>query len=495
MNKYEAKYISKPNADDIATIKEELCTEEASTNWEDYYWGAKCISDYDTEDFEPVMLSGILNNSMKYGLTYKANHEYYLDTIKKLAGVYALMGRFELTLNCLNSVLELDENAPDWVFHDLVSAQNRTRAIKKNLKNPKMFLSDLSHNDEGSADVVKKQTNIFKEFLAAAVVYLADHSDAQVDVDSIKKAAEEYGLLDTPEWNAFASAVNGEISTEIRERIDTDVKTDENKTDEIRRPLVISLFSEKAPEDLPEKVIEKPKDEPQEEEVKQEEDKTEELAKKLKDKQAELDAKDKELKAAQKDSEDQLKKALEELEETKKQLQKKENENQELREKLENGEDEDPLVKDNKVAEILGRYKSYEVITTGKLVKWLKRYLSYYNDWWERRVIGCLKPEQVFKAQEGHYTTLEEFDLAALLRVLVKNWNLFKQQVWLTDDDKECAENMFDVRNDLAHSKTVSDVKGWVGNLKKMAAFLSVLNANTESKAVAKYADIVSKME
>lgn len=491
MNKYEDKYNAKPSEDDIIAIKEALCADEASTNWEDYYWGSKCISEYDTEDFNPAILSGILNNSLKYGLTYKVNHEYYLDTIKKLAGVYALMGRYELTLNCLNSVLELDDSAPDWVFHDLVSAQNRTRAIKKNLKNPKMFLSDLAHNDEGSANVVKKQTNIFKEFLAAAVVYLADHADAQVDLDSIEKAADGYGLLDTTEWKAFIKAANGDISSEIRERIETDVKTYESKTDEIRRPLVISLFAEKSPEDLPEKPIEDVHDKPEE----HDEDKTEELTKQLEDKQAELDAKDKELKETQKDNEEQLKKALEELEAAKTQLQNKEVENKELREKLEK-DDNDQLIEDDRVAKILGRYKSYEVITTRKLVRWLKRFLPYYNDWWEKRVISNLSPEQVLKAQEGHFSTLEDFDLAALLRVFIRNWNLFRQQIWLTDDDKECTIKMFGVRNDLAHSNTVKEVKTWVvGNLRIMADFLLVLNANTESKAVAKYADIVSEME
>lgn len=492
MNKYENIYISKPGEDEISTIKEELCASESSTNWEDYYWGAKCISEYDTGDFDPALLSGILNRSMKYGLTYKTNHEYYLDTLKKLAGVYSLMGRFELALNCLSSVLEMDENAPDWVFHDLVSAQNRTRAIKKNLRNPKMFLSDLSHNDDNSTEVTKKQKNIFKEFLAAAVVYLADNADAQVDFEQISDAATGYGLVDTPEWDAFAKAVDGDVSSEIRNRIETDVKADEEKQDEIRRPLVITLFPEKNPEADPENSPEAP-----EEHIESEvhDDKTEELTKKLEDKQAELDAKDEELKASQKEA-DQLKKNLEWLEEAKKQLKAKEDENRELREKLENSETNDPLLKDNIVADVLGKYKSYEVITTGKLVKWLKRYLSYYNDWWEKRVMSCLSPEQVLKAQEGHYTTLEEFDLAALLRVLVRNWNLFKQQVWLTDDDRECAVKMFDVRNDLAHSKTISDVKGWaVDNLRKMADFLAVLNANTESKEVAKYADKVSKME
>ncbi|WP_022778296.1 Swt1 family HEPN domain-containing protein [Butyrivibrio sp. AE3009] len=558
MNKYEGIYSNTPSEADIAVVKKELYDNPSSTSWEDYYWGAKCISEYDKDDFNPTLLSSILNNSLKYGLTYRLNQEYYLDVIKKLAGVYSLLGRYELTLNCLNSVLELDDNAPDWVFHDLVSAQNRTRAIKRNLKNPKMFLADLSRNDENSLEVKRKQTNIFKEFLAAGVVYLSDNPTAEVGMDAIKEAAIGYGLADSSEWTTFVNATNGNFSSEIKEVIkneikpDTAIKTEPAKQEEVKRPLVISLFPE--PEETTQdtkyedllKKLEKMQAEldQKNEELKKAGSTVEQLTQANRELQAsvekfnndiseydnELEEKRKEIKeleqalvSASGDSsekkvleeriavaqdeksklteqiaavKDALKESEEKLQSTGEQLKNSIEENRSLKAKLDSTGAESQIFADYKAAVILGKCKTFEYITAKKLARWLHKYLKNFNDWWERRVICNLSNDQALRAQDGHYTSLEEFDLAALLRICSRNWNLFKQYIFLADSEWQCMSDMFDVRNGIAHFNVAPMQKDVVvGYLQTMSEFLVILNANTESKEVEKYAREVSKME
>lgn len=270
MGKYEKLYESGASEADVEKIKKDFAEKSGITAWEDYYWAVKCIVKYDTDDFNPQLMSTMINNSLKYGLTYKTNKKLYLDAIKMLASIYALVGRYELVLNCLNSVIELDDNAPDWVFHDLVSAQNRTRSIKKNLKRPAMFLSDLSRNDGNKPETAKKQTNIFKEFLAAGIIYIAENPKAIVDIEPIANAARKYGLIDTKEWIVFANACEGNVPEKIKNRAEQIVQEEElDRQSEVRakepekemqvksRPLVISLFSESKIEEDSESVDEK----------------------------------------------------------------------------------------------------------------------------------------------------------------------------------------------------------------------------------------------
>jgi len=570
MSSYEKLYKAGPKEKDIEKIKKTFKSDSEITSWEDYYWASKCIVDYDMEDFDPKFMSTMLNNSLKYGLAYRTNKEYYLDAIKMLASIYALMGKYELVLNCLNAVIELDSDAPDWVFHDLVSAQNRTRSIKKNLKRPGMFLSDLAHNDGNKPLTKRKQENIFKEFLAAGIVYITENPDAIVDIESITDAAMEYGLTESREWKTFVDVCNGNVSEDIKTRADEieqaseasessieETKEPEAETKVKSRPLVISLFPEDDIADSKYTDMEK---------------RYKELVERLSSVQAELDNKNKELEAAgltleqltevnsslkasvkknQTDMADyerelnekkadiesltkrletvkkgsdeskELEKQLENAQEQKaemvkqidavkqalsdseqklkaaaEQIQRTATENKSLKEELQKAQSEDEVFSSNQAAIIIGKWKSFEVISTQKLAKWLNRNLSCFNGWWDKCVIGVLKPDQVLKAQDGHYATLEEFDLAALLRIFIKNWQRLCQYNFLTESDRQTVIDMFNVRNNLAHSNVAPlNKEAVVGDLVTMSVFMGVINANTESKEIVKYAKDVASME
>ena len=570
MSGYEKLYKAGAKEVDIRKIKENFEGKSVITSWEDYYWASKCIVDYDMEDFEPKFMSAMLNNSLKYGLTYKTNKEYYLDTIKMLASIYALMGKYQLVLNCLNAVIELDSDAPDWVFHDLVSAQNRTRSIKKNLKRPGMFLSDLAHNDGNKPSTKKKQENIFKEFLAAGIVYITKNPDAIVDIESITDAAMEYGLIDSKEWKTFVAACNGNVSENIKTRteeieravekpvISKDAIKDQTiETKVKRRPLVISLF---------------PEDDIADSKFSDMENRYNELVERLSSIQDELDNKNKELEAAgltleqlteancsleasvkknltdmadyerelnekkadietlakrlesakkgsneRKELEVQLenaqkqkaemvkqieavKQALSEsehkLKDAAEQIQRTAAENRSLKEELQKAQSGEQVFSSNQSAVIIGKWKTIEVITTQKLAKWLSRNLSRFKEWWDKCVIGVLNYAQVIRAQEGHYATLQEFDLAALLRICDKNWSRLCKYNFLTESDRQTVKDMFLVRNNLAHSNVAPlNKEAVVRDLRTMSEFMSVINSNTESKEIDKYAKEVANMK
>lgn len=569
MNKYADIYNRTPSEDEMIVLKESFADSGSSTSWEDYYWAGKCIAEYDTDDFDAKILSKLMNDAIKYGLTFRTNKECYLDAIKILASVYGIMGQYELVLNCLNSVLELDPKAPDWVFHDLVAAQNRTRVIKRNLRRPQMFLEDLAHNDGTKAATKKKQKNIFKEFLAAGIIYMMENPEASVDVETISAAARTYGVYSSKEMKTFLDACHGKVEKSIIDSIKdievieesnipkTPVKVEEAVPRSGGRPLVISLF---------------PEDDTQVHDTADIERKYKEMSAKLEATQAELEAKNKELekagctveqlvqannslqatvdkyqadvldydkelrekqasvaelqrqlrevKAGSKESKDleaklaeaikqqdeiasqvdAVKKSLEESEKRLKaageQIGRSAAENKALREALEQERNSNKQFSSNKSAVIRGTCKTFEVITTEKLAKWLTKQLSNYKGWWEKCVIACLKPEQILKAQEGHYSSLEEFDLAALLRIFNANWQRISTYRFMAHSEKECLSNMFGVRNNLAHSNAAPVCKDEViEDLAIMSEFLTIIGANTESKEVAKFAAEVAKME
>lgn len=568
MNKYAEIYNRKPTDAELAAIKEKFSVEGTSTSWEDYYWTGKCIAEYDKEDFDAKILSKMMNNALKYGLAFRTNKECYLNAIKVLAGVYGIIGQYELVLNCLNSVLELDPEAPDWVFHDLVAAQNRTRVIKRNLRRPKMFLEDLAHNDGNKAATKKKQKNIFKEFLAAGIIYLTENPGASVDVNTISNEARKYGLYSSKEMKAFLDVCAGKVDQTIIDNIKdieiveeptipkTPVKTEDVVVPSGGRPLVISLFPEDDKDVAGADIERKYKEMSAKLEATQAEleAKTKELEnagctveqliqannslkatvdkyqtdvldyeKELREKQvsiAELQKQlgevktgtkegkelEKKLADAQKQQEEiasqveAVKKSLEESEKRLKaageQIGRSAAENKVLREALKQERNSNKQFSSNKSAVIRGTCKTFEVITTEKLAKWLYKQLNSYKGWWEKCVIASLKPEQILKAQEGHYSSLEEFDLAALLRIFNANWQRITQYRYMAPSEKKCLSNMFGVRNNLAHSNAAPVCKDEVlEDLAIMSSFLTIIGANEESKEVGKFAVEVSKME
>lgn len=87
-----------------------------------------------------------------------------------------------------------------------------------------------------------------------------------------------------------------------------------------------------------------------------------------------------------------------------------------------------------------------------ELSKWLNDMLPRVTDeWWKECVLYNLSYTQRIVAEEKGYTSLEQFDLAALLRITDKSWYDMRSFAYLPTSQRECVRAMMRVRNNWAH--------------------------------------------
>ncbi|MDO4179024.1 MAG: helicase-related protein [Phascolarctobacterium sp.] len=113
------------------------------------------------------------------------------------------------------------------------------------------------------------------------------------------------------------------------------------------------------------------------------------------------------------------------------------------------------------------------------LSKWLGRRLAKVNDtWWDDCVIANLTESQKDIAQKKNITKLEDFDLAALLRITYKSWYAMRTSFYLPTQERECVFKMVKVRNNWAHLSVQLPGKDTIINdLKVLIEFLGQINA------------------
>ena len=101
---------------------------------------------------------------------------------------------------------------------------------------------------------------------------------------------------------------------------------------------------------------------------------------------------------------------------------------------------------------IVSKINGYLYSATKELCDWLNEMLPRVSDtWWQDCVISNLSYAQRNLAQEKNYSTLEQFDLAALLRITDKSWYDMRSFAYLPTKDRECVRGMLKVRNNWAH--------------------------------------------
>ena len=74
------------------------------------------------------------------------------------------------------------------------------------------------------------------------------------------------------------------------------------------------------------------------------------------------------------------------------------------------------------------------------------------GDWWTTTVLDVLSVQQRLHAQEAGWTSLDDLDLAALLRVTDRNWELLKRGGYLAYESRNWLKEALTVRNRWAHS-------------------------------------------
>lgn len=101
---------------------------------------------------------------------------------------------------------------------------------------------------------------------------------------------------------------------------------------------------------------------------------------------------------------------------------------------------------------IIGQINELLYSATDLCCVWLSKMLPRVSDqWWNECVLSSLSFNQSQLAQERNYTDLSQFDLAALLRIIDKNWYPMRNFAYLPAKDRETVRRMMRVRNTWAH--------------------------------------------
>lgn len=102
--------------------------------------------------------------------------------------------------------------------------------------------------------------------------------------------------------------------------------------------------------------------------------------------------------------------------------------------------------------QIVSRMNTYLHTSASVLAEWLGKLLPRASEsWWEECVLDKLSYNQRETARERGVTTLQDFDLAALLRIANKSWYAMRNVAFLPTRERECIRDMMRVRNNWAH--------------------------------------------
>lgn len=103
-------------------------------------------------------------------------------------------------------------------------------------------------------------------------------------------------------------------------------------------------------------------------------------------------------------------------------------------------------------ANIAGQIMNLLYENSRLLCMWLEKHLPAVDPrWWESMVLPALSYQQCQRAEAQGFTNLKQFDLAALLRILDKNWYPISQHLKLTSQDRHFVKEMQTIRNRWAH--------------------------------------------
>ena len=101
---------------------------------------------------------------------------------------------------------------------------------------------------------------------------------------------------------------------------------------------------------------------------------------------------------------------------------------------------------------IVSKINEYLHSATKELCVWLEKMLPRVTeDWWNECVMSNLSYAQQELAKENGYDKLEQFDLAALLRITNKSWYDMRTFAYLPTSERDCVRSMMKVRNNWAH--------------------------------------------
>lgn len=144
---------------------------------------------------------------------------------------------------------------------------------------------------------------------------------------------------------------------------------------------------------------------------------------------------------------------------------------------------------------IITQMNEYLMKAARTLATWLSGMLPKSgDDWWANCVLDNLSYNQRELSERRGYNKLEDFDLAALLRIADKSWYTMRGYAYLPTSERECIRDMMNVRNNWAHCSV--DLPGKdiiVQDIKTLSNFFSQMNQNVELAGLDDFRTLVER--
>ena len=128
--------------------------------------------------------------------------------------------------------------------------------------------------------------------------------------------------------------------------------------------------------------------------------------------------------------------------------------------------------------QIISQMNDYLHKAAKALASWLSNMLPRSGDnWWEECVISNLSFNQRETAERKGFSKLDDFDLAALLRITDKSWYTMRGYAYLPTSERENIRDMISVRNNWAHVSAELPGKDTIINdIERMMRFFQQMN-------------------
>jgi len=112
------------------------------------------------------------------------------------------------------------------------------------------------------------------------------------------------------------------------------------------------------------------------------------------------------------------------------------------------------------ISEISNRFSS--ILTdsiTKELSTWLRKQMEYHggDDWWHKKIRAVLSSDLTMRFDKGAYTSLEDFDLYALLLIFHRNYRFLERPCSLPKNKRRLVQDMLDVRNRCTGHRPASE--------------------------------------
>lgn len=421
----------------IEIIKQNVET-DSYTTWKAAFTDLHYLNK-DGENNDVRLLISLANLVIKKGLSFTNDRDAYLETVRLLAALYGQTNEYEKVINELQLLMDLQERAPSWVYHDFIDAEIHTSDLKRILKNPVNFLQDLARtedDEEVRAKIAAKQRNILRELFRIGAAYKVSNSHCEVDNTSLDLAAAEYSVKDSIEYKVFVKTLAGGNPEKLFQ--------EEEKNN-------YSLL-------LDQKNREK-------EELLQHE--------------AEIEKQ----KASLTRKNDELQKSVERLTKLHQEDDKKNSNIIDMARELNQLREENNRLKEENSRPRTEKLEPYVALakflhrTIKILCAWLKDSLPDLNNNqnWESFIVSCLKPETL---ESVHH--IEDLDLSTLLYLSLYNKSYLVKSGFIDYADFDYFRSMIEVRNRFAHFNFYENNEQYVNDLRIVKQFLLIIDAKFE---------------